>query len=257
MDQQNGTSRSESVPPPPSQHPETVSGGGSHPYTSRKDRSLSPRSGYRRSSYSPRRRSPSPRGYRNGREERYREDRYAREDRYDRGYARGGYREERGYRDNFYGSERRGPPRRSKPIDRGSEKERRDSTTLYVGNLPYAFREQDVADMFERYGRLRKVTVQIDHYTGRNKGFAFVEFEDRRDAEDAFDKYNGTNVEGRRLKLDWDIGLNKKDAHRRDKYAMMDNYGRPDPYQRGPSPIMRGFSPNYRTGGRSSSPYRR
>ncbi|CAG8554628.1 13451_t:CDS:10, partial [Racocetra fulgida] len=186
-----------SVPPPPSQHPETVSGGGTHPYSSRKDRSLSPRSGYRRSSYSPRRRSPSPRGYRNGREERYREDRYTREDRYDRGYPRGGgYREDRGYRDNFYGSERRGPPRRSKPIDRGSEKERRDSTTLYVGNLPYAFREQDVADMFERYGRLRKVTVQIDHYTGRNKGFAFVEFEDRRDAEDAFDKYNGTNVEG-------------------------------------------------------------
>ncbi|CAG8834696.1 25829_t:CDS:2, partial [Racocetra persica] len=133
MDQQNGTSRSESVPPPPSQHPETVSGGGTHPYSSRKDRSLSPRSGYRRSSYSPRRRSPSPRGYRNGREERYREDRYAREDRYDRGYPRGGgYREDRGYRDNFYGSERRGPPRRSKPIDRGSEKERRDSTTLYV-----------------------------------------------------------------------------------------------------------------------------
>ncbi|CAG8521525.1 15025_t:CDS:10, partial [Cetraspora pellucida] len=265
MDQQNGTSRSESVPPPPSQHPETVSGGGTHPYSSRKDRSLSPRSGYRRSSYSPRRRSPSPRGYRNGREERYREDRYAREDRYDRGYPRGGgYREERGYRDNFYGSERRGPPRRSKPIDRGSEKERRDSTTLYVGNLPYAFREQDVADMFERYGRLRKVTVQLDHYTGRNKGidwkcywmfsFAFVEFEDRRDAEDAFDKYNGTNVEGRRLKLDWDIGLSKKDAHRRDKYAVMDNYGRPDPFlqssdQRGSSPFMRGLSPPYRAGG--------
>jgi len=260
MDQpQNGASRSGSVPPQP--HQEVSSSSNNHPY-SRKDRSLSPR-GYRRSSYSPRRRSPSPRSYRNGREDRYREDRYAREDRYDRGYGGrgGGYREERGYRDYpSYASERRGPPRRSKPIDRGSDKERRDSTTLYVGNLPYAFREQDVADMFERYGRLRKVTVQIDHYTGRNKGFAFVEFEDRRDAEDAFDKYNGTNVEGRRLKLDWDIGLNKKDQHRREKYGTPNDYGRSaDPYGRGASPLgLRAFSPNYRTGGqRSPSPYRR
>ncbi|CAG8501917.1 6874_t:CDS:2 [Acaulospora colombiana] len=107
---QNGNSRSESsVPPPPPQHPEVASGGNSHPY-SRKERSPSPR-GYRRSSYSPRRRSPSPRsGYRNGRDDRYREDRYVRDDRYDRGYSRGGsggYRDERGYP---YGSERRGSP---------------------------------------------------------------------------------------------------------------------------------------------------
>lgn len=33
--------------------------------------------------------------------------------------------------------------------------------------------------------------------------FAFVEFEDRRDAEDAFEKFDGFSVEGRRLRLDW------------------------------------------------------
>ncbi|KAG9295951.1 hypothetical protein G9A89_011803 [Geosiphon pyriformis] len=82
--------------------------------------------------------------------------------------------------------------------------------------------------------------------------FAFVEFEDRRDAEDAYDKYNGFSVEGRRLKLDWDIGLNKKDQHRRDKHTVGD-YGRAnDTYPRGASPPpIRGFSPNYRTGARS------
>src|SRR4051794_31946668 len=118
MEQQNGNTRSDSVPPQPQ---DISSSSNNHPYSSRKDRSLSPRAGYRRS-YSPRRRSPSPtRGYRNGREDRYREDRYTREDRYDRGYGGrgGGYREERGYRDYpSYASERRGPPRRNKPIDR-------------------------------------------------------------------------------------------------------------------------------------------
>ncbi|CAG8697633.1 1369_t:CDS:2 [Ambispora leptoticha] len=213
----------------PSQHEQT-SNVTTNAYSSRKDRSLSPRGGgYRRSSYSPRRRRLA-----------------------------GKIDDGRGYRDHFY-SERRGPPRRSKPVERGSDKDRRDSTTLYVGNLPYAFREQDVADMFERYGRLRKVTVQLDHYTGRNKGFAFVEFEDRRDAEDAYDKYNGFSVEGRRLKLDWDIGLTKKDQHRREKHNNFADYGRAsDTYGRGASPPpMRAFSPNYRTGGRSQSPYRR
>lgn len=41
--------------------------------------------------------------------------------------------------------------------------------------------------------------------------FAFVEFDDRKHAEEAKEQYNGFDVEGRRLKLDWDIGLGKKD----------------------------------------------
>nr|CAG8595987.1 15119_t:CDS:2 [Entrophospora candida] len=196
---------------------------------SRREQSLSPRSaGQREMSFSPKRRSPSPRNNRSsGRDDRYRDDRY------------------RDYRDYPYPYERRGPPRRTKPIDRGTEKERSDTTTLYVGNIPYTFHENDVADMFERYGRLRKVTVQIDNYTGRNKGFAFVEFEDRKDAEDAYDKYYGANIEGRRLKLDWDIGLSRKDQHRKEK-----------PDDRGTSPPeVRELSPNYRSGAHSSSPY--
>lgn len=44
-----------------------------------------------------------------------------------------------------------------------------------------------------------------------------MEFEDRRDAEDAFDKYRYYAVEGRKLKLDWDVGLQKKDEARVDR----------------------------------------
>ncbi|CAH1765400.1 3434_t:CDS:2 [Entrophospora sp. SA101] len=235
---------------------------------SRREQSLSPRSaGYREMSSSPkRRRSPSPRHNRtSGREDRYRDDRYTRDSRYSRDnrdsrdsrgyYGRSSYRDDRGYRDYPYPYERRAPPRRTKPIDRGSDKERSDTTTLYVGNIPYTFREHDVADMFERYGRLRKVTVQLDNYTGRNKGFAFVEFEDRKDAEDAYDKYHGANIEGRRLKLDWDIGLSRKDQHRKEKPGYAE-HGRP-PYDSSSPPEVRELSPNYRSGARSPSPYSR
>ncbi|KAI7871340.1 hypothetical protein BDF14DRAFT_1936163 [Spinellus fusiger] len=224
-------------PPPPLQPSQTPSS--DYPQPLRQERS-------RDRSFSPRR--PS----------RYEERRYSRDDdRYgpsasasrgdDRGgyyrrdyYDRGGYRDEReyprsdryergsGYYDRYdrY-DDRRGyrsspPPRprhSRRPVDRGSAEDRKTSSTLFVGNLPYAYQERDVAAMFERYGRLVKVTVPMDVLTNKNKGFSFVEFEDRRDAEDAFDKFQGFSVEGRRLKLDWDIGLSKKDNYRAPRYG--------------------------------------
>ncbi|KAF9126148.1 hypothetical protein BGW39_006833 [Mortierella sp. 14UC] len=150
---------------------------------------------------------------------------YDRPDRggYDRGYDRGGY--ERGYDrsyDRGYGGGYRGgydrggygrprsPPRR-RTVNRGNEEDRLASKTLYIGNIPYSFREPEVEEMFKKFGTIVKITVVLDQYTGRNKGFAFVEYEDRKNAEEAMEKYNGFDVEGRRLKLDWDIGLGKKD----------------------------------------------
>ncbi|KAK3805679.1 MAG: hypothetical protein JOS17DRAFT_781348 [Linnemannia elongata] len=201
------------------------------------------RSAYRERSYSPpprHRRTPSPRGYRDsrggyerdmggyqgGRYDRgYDRGGYDRSDRggYDRGYDRGGY--DRGYdrgHDRGYGGGYRGgydrggygrprsPPRR-RTINRGTEEDRLASRTLYIGNIPYSFREPEVEEMFKKFGTIVKITVVLDQYTGRNKGFAFVEYEDRKNAEEAMEKYNGFDVEGRRLKLDWDIGLGKKD----------------------------------------------
>jgi RNA recognition motif-containing protein len=60
---------------------------------------------------------------------------------------------------------------------------------LFVGNLPYHFRERDLADYFGRCGRIRNITVGFNRRNNQSKGYAFVDFEDRRDAEDAFDKY--------------------------------------------------------------------
>ncbi|KAF9993765.1 hypothetical protein BGZ65_010663 [Modicella reniformis] len=93
----------------------------------------------------------------------------------------------------------------------GTDEDRLGSKTLYVGNIPYSFREPEVENMFKKFGAIAKVTVVLDQYTGRNKGFAFVEYEDRKDAEEALEQFNGFDVQGRRLKLDWDIGLVKKD----------------------------------------------
>lgn len=86
---------------------------------------------------------------------------------------------------------RGGGPRRPRG-PRGTEEERKASTCIWVGNLPYTATENDVRDIFERYAKLQRVTVPLDRTGSRNKGFAYVEFESRQDAEDAFDKVNGT-----------------------------------------------------------------
>ncbi len=65
-------------------------------------------------------------------------------------------------------------------------------------------------EMFEPFGPLVKISLPIDRYTGRNKGFSFVEFQERKDAEAAMEKYLDFELQGRRLKLDWDVGVGKK-----------------------------------------------
>jgi len=154
-----------------------------------------------------RRRSPSPRSYK-----RYspRRSPYRRSPSYRR-YSRSPPR---------YRRYSRSPPRRPfyrrprSPRVYGNENDRKESSTLFVGNLPYQFRENDVADFFEKSGRLSNITVGINKETGHSKGYAFVTFSDRRDAEEAFNKFQGFVLEGRRLRIDWDVGLEKKQKFR-------------------------------------------
>ncbi|KAJ3304765.1 hypothetical protein HDV03_002306 [Kappamyces sp. JEL0829] len=82
--------------------------------------------------------------------------------------------------------------------------------------------------MFDKCGKIGSVSIPIDRYTQRNKGFAFVTFEERADAEEAKAKFEGVAVEGRKLRIDWDVGREKKEALRppRDSYgAPRDDYG--------------------------------
>lgn len=193
--------------------------------------------GYRRRSPSPirRRRSPSPARRRSPRRNQSRSPIYrsrSRSQSRDRYYRdRDGDRSPRRHRRYNSRSRSRSPPRggyygrRRSPLPpprhfrrsrgeviRGSEEERQKSCSIFVGNIPYSFEERDVVNMFERFGRLKTVSVPIDRYTRRNRGFTFVEFEQRADAEDAFNKYSGYEIEGRKLRLDWDIGRTAKDT---------------------------------------------
>jgi len=139
----------------------------------------------------------------------------------------------------------------------GNERDRRDSTTLFVGNLPYDFRERDVGEIFDRCGRIRNIKVGMNHRTGESKGYCFVDFENRRDAEDAYDRYQGYDIEGRRLRIDWDVGFDKKKTFKRRYSRSPRRSPRGSPRRRSPSPRGRSPSPRGRSPRRASPSPRR
>ncbi|KAJ6817071.1 serine/arginine-rich splicing factor SR30-like [Iris pallida] len=75
----------------------------------------------------------------------------------------------------------------------------RASRTLYVGNLPGDIREREVEDLFYKYGPIVVIDLKIPP---RPPGYAFVEFEDPRDAEDAINGRDGYNFDGHRLRVE-------------------------------------------------------
>lgn len=70
---------------------------------------------------------------------------------------------------------------------------------LYVGNLPYSTSDQQLADMFSQVGTVDSSRVITDRETGRSKGFGFVEMSTDSEAQDAINKFNGTDMGGRNM----------------------------------------------------------
>ncbi|XP_019186950.1 PREDICTED: serine/arginine-rich splicing factor SR30-like isoform X2 [Ipomoea nil] len=73
------------------------------------------------------------------------------------------------------------------------------SRTVYVGNLPEDTREREVEDLFYKYGHIVDIDLKIP---SRPPGYAFVEFEDPRDAEDAIRGRDGYSFDGHRLRVE-------------------------------------------------------
>ncbi|XP_057483864.1 serine/arginine-rich-splicing factor SR34-like isoform X1 [Actinidia eriantha] len=75
----------------------------------------------------------------------------------------------------------------------------RSSRTLYVGNLPGDIREREVEDIFYKYGPILHIDLKIPP---RPPGYAFVEYEEARDAEDAIRGRDGYDFDGHRLRVE-------------------------------------------------------
>ena len=70
---------------------------------------------------------------------------------------------------------------------------------LYVGNLPYSVRDQDLEQAFGQFGTVTSAKVMMERDTGRSKGFGFVEMGSDAEAQAAIQGVHGTNFGGRDL----------------------------------------------------------
>jgi cold-inducible RNA-binding protein len=70
---------------------------------------------------------------------------------------------------------------------------------LYVGNLPYSFRDEELQQAFSQYGTVNSAKVMMERDTGRSKGFGFVEMGSAAEAQAAIEGMNGHQTGGRAL----------------------------------------------------------
>ena len=72
---------------------------------------------------------------------------------------------------------------------------------IYVGNISYQMRDNDLEDLFAPYGEVTSARVIMDRETNRSKGFGFVEMANKEDGEKAIEELNNNELEGRNIKV--------------------------------------------------------
>lgn len=72
---------------------------------------------------------------------------------------------------------------------------------LYVGNLQYSSTEEDLKELFSQFGEITSIDLIKDKISGDSKGFAFVETENNAVGDKAIKGLNGTQFQGRAIKV--------------------------------------------------------
>ena len=70
---------------------------------------------------------------------------------------------------------------------------------IYVGSLLFKMNEADLKELFEEYGEVTSAKIIIDKYSGKSKGFGFVEMPNDAEAKKAIEELNGAEIQGRKI----------------------------------------------------------
>ena len=89
---------------------------------------------------------------------------------------------------------------------------------IYVGNLSYGVSDDQLREVFEAYGTVSSAKVISDKYSGRSKGFGFVEMDDDNEAKSAIEDLDGAEIDGRAVKVN--------EARPREELPRRDNFRR-------------------------------
>ncbi|CAH8502581.1 unnamed protein product [Schistosoma rodhaini] len=115
----------------------------------------------------------------------------------------------------------------------------RETTTLYIGNLSFYTREEQIWELFSRAGEIKRVIMGLHRFDKTPCGFCFVEYCTRDGAEMAMRYINKTRLDDRIIRTDWDAGFEEgrqygrgrsggqvRDEFRKDYDAERGGYGK-------------------------------
>ena len=86
---------------------------------------------------------------------------------------------------------------------------------MYIGNLAYDVTENDLRNAFSEFGEVSTVKIITDKFSGRSKGFGFVEMPDNSKADQAIKALNGAVLNGRSIKVNQAKPRGKRPRRRR------------------------------------------
>ena len=77
----------------------------------------------------------------------------------------------------------------------------RRTMNIYIGNLPYSVSEDDLRTKFSEFGQVHSANIITDKFSGRSKGFGFVDMPNDGEAREAIDAMNDKDFKGRTIKV--------------------------------------------------------
>ncbi len=86
------------------------------------------------------------------------------------------------------------------------------ATKLFVGGIPFKATDNDLKEFFATAGTVVSAQIIVDKFSGRSKGFGFVEMSTEEEAKEAVSKLNGADMQGRKILVDEARPMEKREG---------------------------------------------
>ncbi|MDW7773601.1 MAG: RNA-binding protein [Desulfobulbaceae bacterium] len=89
---------------------------------------------------------------------------------------------------------------------------------IYVGQLPYSVTADELRDIFSEYGEIAELNIIMDKFSGRSKGFGFIDMPNNSEADKAIKALNKSMLQGREIKVNQAEVRRTKSTFRKRRY---------------------------------------
>lgn len=89
---------------------------------------------------------------------------------------------------------------------------------IYVGQLPYNVGEEDLQELFKPFGEIASLNLIKDRFSGRSKGYAFIDMPNNSEADTAIKALNKSMLKGREIKVNQAEQRRNKNKSRRPRH---------------------------------------